>query len=69
MVALYIEPRDCAAPSRVTPVCIRELSFVDAGRVVCRDGVCDQEPQGSLYDQYLRVWTKEDVRIGTVRFK
>jgi hypothetical protein len=47
-------------------MCVCELCLVDAGRVVCRERVGDQEAECGLDDEDLGIRTKEDVCIRPV---
>lgn len=55
MLTLNLKASDCTASPGVAPVRVSELSLVDAGRVVCRERVRDEEAERGLHDEDLGV--------------
>lgn len=51
----------------MAPMSVGKLRLVDAGRVVCCKGVCDQEAESCLHDEDLGIRTKKNVCIWAVR--
>ena len=47
-------------------MCICELCLVYAGRVICREGVRNEESQGGLDYEYLGVRSEQDVCIWAI---